>query len=251
MLGPYRSGTSLTSTILSSLGVDFGPSQEMFAGTKYNPYGYYERNDINQANNDIIHSAGVTLSDPGDPIALFDKCDQKKIKHLQFDWMRQGNPWGIKDPRMCATLWTWVQLNLIDHDKLRIIHVKRSIDAATASGMKDPNIPNYCDGTQQGVRKMLGQYAELAEWHVNTLKVPTFSLQYEELLGNTVEVISKLADFLDVTDPSRIKEATKSVGKKRALRKYYLHRLFVRVPKKIIRIITGKEKLPSFSLNIV
>jgi hypothetical protein len=241
VLGPYRSGTSLTSATASKLGIHFGPSEEMFSGTKYNPNGYYEREDINESNGLIINSAGYSLSDPGDPEHILRKCDRQIADRLHFDWMQQKVPWGIKDPRMCATLWTWINLGLIDRTRLGIIHVKRSLDSATASGIKDPLIPRYCDNTEEGVRNMISKYIELAEWHVRKLNVRTFTLQYEDLINNPQVTINRLAQFINVDSAKRIKAATKLVGKKEALRRYYLHRLFVRAPRKLVRILSGSK----------
>ena len=46
------------------MGVPFGPPSEMHRGTIYNPGGYFERKDINDANDAYIASAGTTLADP-------------------------------------------------------------------------------------------------------------------------------------------------------------------------------------------
>ena len=243
VLGPYRSGTSLTSAIMARLGVNFGPTNEMFSGTKFNPYGYFEREDINEKNGLLISSAGQSLADPGTPIEIFNNCDKTLANQLKFDWMYQNTSWGIKDPRMCATLWTWIQLGLINQEKLSIIHVKRSLDSATASGFKDPLIPRYCDNTEPGVKKMLAKYIDLAEWHVENLNVPTFTLQYEELINSPETIITDLANFIGVRSPRKIKAATRLVGKNQAIRYYYLHRLFIRAPAKLWRIVSGKEKL--------
>lgn len=121
--------------------------------------------------------------------------------------------------------------------------MKRSLDSATASGMKDQNIPGYCDGTKQGISEMLASYAELAEWHVEKLYVPTFTLQYEELLEDPQGVISLLANFMGIESSSKVRKASKLVGKYAALWRYYLHRLLFRAPRKLIRIITRQENI--------
>jgi hypothetical protein len=230
----------LTSAIVSRLGIDFGPGSEMFAGTKFNPYGYFERNDINEVNSLLISSAGFSLADPGSPDDICNSCDKSLAERLKFHWMRSGAPWGIKDPRMCATLLAWIRLNLIDADKLAIIHVQRELDAATASGVKDPNIPKYCDGTEQGIRSMLAKYSDLAEWHVRQLNVPTLSVRYEELINDPTRIITELAQFTGTDSKDRINAAAKLVGKEKAVRQYYWHRWLVRAPKKLVRILAGK-----------
>jgi hypothetical protein len=144
---------------------------------------------------------------------------------------------------MCATLWSWINLGLIDKNRLSIVHVKRNLSDATKSGMKDHIIPSYCDGTENGVRRMLARYVELAQWHVNTLKVPTFTLEFEKLLDDPMNVIIKLADFVGIENQNKIKAAYKLVGKRRAFYRYLLHRYFVHMPEMLIRRLTRNNTI--------
>src|SRR3972149_3427729 len=113
VLGPYRSGTSLMSRILSKLGVNFGPDREMHAGTQYNPGGYFERAAINNANDAFITSSGGDLARPGDPVELARRGDPKPLREMDLTWMAAERTWGIKDPRLCASLWAWLALGII------------------------------------------------------------------------------------------------------------------------------------------
>ena len=63
VLGPYRSGTSLTAQVIETLGVDFGPRSEWISSNHFNPGGYHERGDINAINRKLITSAGRTLGE--------------------------------------------------------------------------------------------------------------------------------------------------------------------------------------------
>jgi hypothetical protein len=135
---------------------------------------------------------------------------------------------------MCATLWTWIRANVIHQDGLRIVHVKRSLDEAIASALRHPVISGYCDGTEQSMREMLARYAELAQWHVDRLGRPTFALHYERLVRDPIGVISDLARFIGLYEPSRVRMVAPIANKNRALFLYYLRRLFNRAPGKLI-----------------
>lgn len=219
------------------MGVPFGPPSEMHRGTIYNPGGYFERKDINDANDAYIASAGTTLADPGDPQELVRCGDKDILRAINTEWMRGARHWAIKDPRLCFTLLSWLEHGIIDRASLSLVHVRRQLEAATRSGLKDPNIPTYCDGTEVGIRTMLDRYAERAAWHVDCLSLPTFSLTYEQLIADPDQTVYALAGFLGITDKRAIRRAINVVGKKKGLFLYQLHRYLVRAPRKAWRLL--------------
>src|SRR5438105_1724200 len=167
VLGPYRSGTSVTAQVLSALGVDFGPKRYFVPATRFNPGGYFERTDINRANDLLIKSAGQSLALPGDPRELAEKADERAFEIADMNWRTKGRFWGVKDPRLCATLLTWIERRHMDRSHLRIIHVRRGLEAAVRSSMEYDSIRAFCDGTEPGSRKLLARYSELPSWHVD------------------------------------------------------------------------------------
>ena len=130
---------------------------------------------------------------------------------------------------------------LVDRSKLLIVHVRRSLDAATASGVRDKHIPSYCDGTEAGVRAMLGRYAEMAQWHVDHLDVPSITIDYEQLVGQPQQTIAGLGAFLGIDNPRRLRRAVKVVGAKRSLLlTTQLYRYCVRAPQRLFYTCTGQ-----------
>jgi hypothetical protein len=242
VLGPYRSGTSVTSQVLHALGTDFGPKRHLMPATRENPGGYFERRDINRANDALIHSAGKTLADPGHPREIVAHGDRKTLEVADLGWFQESERWGIKDPRMCATLLAWIEFGLLDRSSLRLILVRRDMDAAVHSGMAFGTIRNFADGTEAGVRAMLERYAQLAQWHVDTLQIPTFTLDYEQLIKQPTTTVRQLADFLGVSDAKRIQQATRLIGKGKGMFTLQMERYFIRAPRRLFYLLTGRKR---------
>ena len=240
VLGPYRSGTSVTAQVLKALGVDFGPKRHMIPASRQNPGGFFERKDINDANNALIHSAGATLADPGDPRLLSTRGNPQTLTCADLSWLTSTRCWGIKDPRMCATLLAWIEFGVLNADALRIVHVRRNLDAAVRSGMAFDSIRAFCDGTEPGVRAMLDRYAVLAQWHVDSLRLPVHTLDYEYLVKDP-SAVDGLAEFLGVADPRQIRRAVSLVGKGKGVFALQMERLFIRAPRRLFNLLARRN----------
>jgi hypothetical protein len=243
VLGPYRSGTSVTAQVLRALGVDFGPKRYLVPAHDWNPGGHYERVDVNDANDALIRSAGKTLADPGDPADLVEKGDRASFQLADMSWKEKRGIWGIKDPRMCATLLAWLEAGIVDRKNIKIIHVRRGIKSAVKSAMLCPPVRNFCDGTEAGAERMLQKYATLAQWHVDTLGIETLGFDYERLIQQPQAVVVEIAQFLGVTRPNQIRKATQLIGKGKGRFALQMERYFIRGPIRVIRYFTGHSPL--------
>lgn len=224
VLGPYRSGTSLTSQVVEKLGVDFGPCAEWIASNRFNPGGYRERGDVNELNRTLITSAGRTLGAPGDPESLTRLADRSILDGVRLPWPGRGAIWGLKDPRFCATLKIWIDSGALNADAIRIIHVVRDPEAIVRSSLEHPSVRKFCQGDADLARRMVRDYIDLAEWQVRTLGPPTLNLKYEELISNSIRETGRIADWLGVDDRTRIRDAARCVGKRSARGRYHLRR---------------------------
>ena len=178
---------------------------------------------------------------PGDPRDLAAKADPSVLNGAEMNWRSAGRYWGVKDPRFCATLLTWIESGRMDPSALRIVHVRRKLEGAVKSSMSFVSIRNYCDGTEESVRKMLARYAELAEWHVQELGLPTITFEYDELLKQPESVVQRLAGFLGVTDPAKIRRATRVIGKGRGMFALQLERYLIRAPRRLFNLLAGRN----------
>lgn len=242
VLGPYRSGTSVTSQVLSALGVDFGPKKYFVPASHNNPGGFYERVDINRANEALLESAGESLAYPGDPREIAKNADARTLDSADMTWRGSGQYWGVKDPRFCATLLAWIESGRMDRGSLRIVHVRRKLEPAVRSAMSFESVRNFCDGTEEGVRTMLARYSELAQWHVDQLKLPTFAFDYEQLVREPNPVVGQIAEFLGVTNIRQIRRATRIVGKGNGMVALQLERYLIRAPRRLFYLLTGRNR---------
>jgi hypothetical protein len=139
-------------------------------------------------------------------------------------------------------LLTWIESGRMERNNLRIVHVRRELEPAVRSSMSFVSIRNFCDGTETGVRKMLARYAELAQWHVDTLNLPTFAFDYERLLREPEPVVRQLAEFLGVTNAAQIRRATRIIGKGKGMFALQIERYLIRAPRRLFYLLTRRNK---------
>jgi predicted nucleic acid-binding Zn-ribbon protein len=111
VLGMHRSGTSVLARLLNMMGVYFGPEGSGTGANAENPKGFWERRDVRDLNDALLHAAGCDwdrLSGfsidriPEAELAAFDR--QASALLLEMDAHR---PWFIKEPRLCVLLPCW------------------------------------------------------------------------------------------------------------------------------------------------
>jgi hypothetical protein len=134
----------VTAQVLSALGVDFGPKRYFVPASRNNPGGFFERIDINQANEALLQSADESLGYPGDPREIAKKANVNTLDCADMTWRSPGQYWGVKDPRLCATLLTWIESGRVERNNLRIVHVRRKLEPALRSAMSFESIRNFC-----------------------------------------------------------------------------------------------------------
>ncbi|QOW21678.1 sulfotransferase family protein [Novilysobacter avium] len=111
VLGMHRSGTSTLARLLNLMGVYFGPEGMSTGANPENPKGFWERRDVRQLNDALLHSDGCDWNrissydadqTPEDVITRFEDHAGKLI--LEMDAHR---PWLMKEPRLCLLLPHW------------------------------------------------------------------------------------------------------------------------------------------------
>jgi hypothetical protein len=242
VLGPYRSGTSLTAQVIETLGVDFGPRHELLAPNRFNPGGYLERGDLNALNRRLIVSASRTLGEPGDPATLTEQADTSILNGVTFPWPGHRPIWGLKDPRFCATLKVWVSSRALRAGSIKILHVVRDADAIVRSSLEHPSVQKFCARDEGLARRMVLDYIALAEWQVRELGLPTLRLIYEDLIREPHRETARIASWLAVDDAALFRRATRCIGKRSALGRYLFDRtvtLPFRAVRKAYRVCAG------------
>ena len=228
------------SQLRALLGVEFGPADELGRGDKFNPGGYYERPDVNHANGRLFETAGRSFAEPGDPATLIDDADVSVLDDAGVDWVAESACWGIKDPRMCATLSVWFESGRLPRDGLRIVHVKRGTEAVARSAQRYPGVNHFFTGSFEEFCRGVREYERLAQWQVDRVGVPTFVLHYEELIAEPERIVAGLAKFLGVEDRKKTRLAASKVGKKKAQARLTGARIRRKLGR-IVRRLTGSS----------
>jgi GT2 family glycosyltransferase/glycosyltransferase involved in cell wall biosynthesis len=114
VLAMHRSGTSMVARLLNMMGAYFAPEGTSTGANQENPKDFWERRDVRNLNDMLLHSAGADwhrLSDfalekiPAAALAQF-KIEAGKII-LAMDAHR---PWFLKEPRFCLLAPLWFDL---------------------------------------------------------------------------------------------------------------------------------------------
>lgn len=213
VLGPFRSGTSLACRILSRLGVDFGPEAALLDPDLFNPRGYLQRADVRQANNRLIRSAGCHVCWPDHPEQLARTGDLSVLTQPHLGWRACTAVWGMKDPRFCATLLSWLSAGVISQNHTRIVLVSRKVEDSARSMYAMPELSRLLQPrTLFSARRTIDRYAEYAAWHAQHLGVPVFVLSFEDLLAHPSKHVGELAVFASCGKVQEIEAAVGLVG---------------------------------------
>jgi Sulfotransferase family len=112
VLGPPRSGTSLTGMLLNSLGVFFGRDDHLSRPYEGNPKGSWEHLGIEKINRELLARLGGSWDEPPElpngweEDSLFEalRADARSLIREEFTG---AAVWGWKDPPTCFTLPFW------------------------------------------------------------------------------------------------------------------------------------------------
>lgn len=111
VLGMHRSGTSALARLLNLMGAYFGPEGIGIGANKENPKGFWERRDVRELNDMLLHGAGCDwdrVADfsvdrvPASVVAEFDARAARLVHGLDAQ-----RPWFLKEPRLCLLLPFW------------------------------------------------------------------------------------------------------------------------------------------------
>ena len=107
VLGMHRSGTSLLAGSLEAAGLHLG---EVNQAAPFNPKGNRENESIRDFHDDLLARHGAAWNTPPKRQIRWRQLDNDRALSLVDPYLRDGVPWGFKDPR---TLWMvegWLRL---------------------------------------------------------------------------------------------------------------------------------------------
>lgn len=113
VLGMHRSGTSVLARLLNLMGAYFGPEGVNTGANQENPKGFWERKDVRQLNDSVLHAVGcdwnrvLSLNLAALPKSVVDDFNRRASRLvLEMDGHR---PWLLKEPRLCLLLPLWLR----------------------------------------------------------------------------------------------------------------------------------------------
>jgi glycosyltransferase involved in cell wall biosynthesis len=205
ILGPHRSGTSLCTAAVESLGA------ELRLPTHYanpeNRKGFFEHPDIVDFNDRLLSHLGGTWDNP-----LFDGPSAIAKTNLAEWRMRAANLFdsifsgvqisAIKDPRLCQLLDFWVQVAFdcgFSNHNIFIVHVLRApIEVALSQKRRSQDNAAYYEIGGQLVEGAALWFSLTAQALAQTRCLNNYFISYPKLLSKSEEQLKALADFLDL-----------------------------------------------------
>jgi hypothetical protein len=153
VLGMHRSGTSLTTGILSALGVSL--SEDLMPATEANAIGYFESLGITAIHDELLKALGnswhgsTTLS-PFPPnwwrLPHVAQYKEQLKARVSDDIARVSGAWGFKDPRTCRLLPLWYDIFAELNLEPRFVLVGRHPrDVARSLQARDGLSPQYSE----------------------------------------------------------------------------------------------------------
>ena len=204
MLGFYRSGTSLIAGLCNKLGVDFGNNYVKSA--KDNPKGFFEDKELINLNIRILKEAGGGQLRPPEfekIIAVDNEMMYNEFNHL--DILNQKSSFiGIKDPRLCLTLFPLMFSIDTNEFDIHIIMVNRphyavwqSIETWNKAFPQLKDLPKCKDDFY----KMFGAYKQSLNRTFNIIRIykfRLFNLWLHDFEEKPEYYILEIAKFLDL-----------------------------------------------------
>jgi len=142
VMGMHRSGTSMVSRILNLMGCYYSPKDQVILPAEDNPKGFWERKDVMDLNNKILHDHQATWDNPYKlkDIKINNTLYSKDIKKI-IHKLEPHRPWFIKDPRFCLTYNSWA--NELEHN-VNIVVLRNPL--AISISLFNRNKINYLSG---------------------------------------------------------------------------------------------------------
>lgn len=211
IIGMHRSGTSLLTGMLGECGVFFGAQQDE----------YNEALKFQELNEKIFAYAGASWDSPVGVRALL--ATEKGVSQAKdliqpllndsfFDsyfgnnnFAEREKNWGWKDPRNTYTLPLWLDM----FPEARVVHIIRNgMDVAESLWKRETTRPegkshhhySDCCQSREGCFALWEEYVTTARVGAG-LHEKTLEIKFEALLAEPSAVLSKVVEFIGISDP--------------------------------------------------
>lgn len=197
VIGMHRSGTSLLSSGLSTIGLRFGA--ELMGGTAFNLKGHWEDNDIVAFNNRVLSVFGMVWDstdfiEPArwqqhEVLSLVDEGIELLNRKLEIN----GNAFAFKDPRTVRVLPIWLKIfQKLEISPQFIMPFRNPLDVGASLARREGK-PLYLSQ----LLWMHHHFNYLLE--LKTYGYETFFVDFYDFCKQPGETLNKLADWLSLT----------------------------------------------------
>ena len=199
-----RSGTSMVTNIFAQSGFFAAEdeSNDLRAGDEFNPSGYWEAEDLINANDEIFTAVGYAPHNTWleEPISFIQAEEILQLtpteEHIQLvKKYNSRQPWVWKDPRLCYTIGYWWPL--LDHRNTQIIFLKREPKQIYSSFLR----LNWRDSGQEGlddVMKRIDDHLSNAEASIARYSIPHIVVNYSDFGDYAEQTSIKIGDFFEI-----------------------------------------------------
>lgn len=262
VVGPPRSGTSLTASVFAGQGYYVAEEREseVRGGDDANPFGYWEAAGVIDRNVDVFARAGY----PHHNTWLFDRITPEHVDRIRLmepsendrrfvEGYNQHAPWMWKDPRLCYTIGYWWPL--VDQDTTVVLVVRRDVEAVYRSFRRQ----EWCGPgaeARDGVRQLIADHIQSALESVERLNIPHLVVEYEQYLITPDAVAKRIGEHcglpLDGRDLNVRRELDHSTWRGRLgtwarliasrLPTKHLRRIKALMPNRLIRLLLPEKQ---------
>jgi hypothetical protein len=209
ILGMHRSGTSMLSSIIHSLGISMGPEADLKRNNPQSqPYGYWEDQSFVAINRQIIHNAGGHWhKPPGRLKILAASMDYRDEISKLIEKRQESDNWGWKDPRncLCIECYQYVLAKLPD---VRYVHIVRDREAIARSLIKRGEALSGAKDQAKAWKQLAYEHERRVRDFFNRFQPARYTVSYEDILKHPKHEVGRLALFLGVSDNALIEVAT-------------------------------------------
>lgn len=198
----HRSGTSFVARVCSLLGLFLGPEEALLPPAPDNPKGFWEHEGLMRLSVEVLEALGRTSAEPRLPFpSRWEEepavCNLLPKARELTGFLREKQPWGWKDPRLCLTLPFWERAL----GQLRAVFVFRQPLAVAHSLKKRGGF------TLEKGLVLWAQYVYSALSHLRGK--PFVMVQFERCFRDLEATVLRLAGFLQLSPTPEIFEAVR------------------------------------------
>lgn len=204
VLGPHRSGTSVLTRSLTTMGVILGDA--LLAPACDNPKGFFEDEVTMHLNENFLSLIGCrfhTLILPEHIKTDTVNWYQKEIEATVISRFSEANIWGVKDPRL-SRLWPyWIPIFEKTGVQPVFLLVNRN-PLSVAESLKNRNGFSRIHGMSLWLLHQLDALEAL-------LCYGGIVVDYDRMMDNSIHELKRIASFLDISDhlsPEDVQEFT-------------------------------------------